>query len=82
MMFFNESDNNKKLFLLSHQKENLCVITVFKVSVISNSTSLTHGGDGVGGGSLMVGEPQSRQLSGCEDDEGLSQRTEGLTHHH
>lgn len=44
--------------------------------------SLTHGGDHVGGGALVLGEPQRRQLGGGEDDEGLSQGAQGLAQHH
>ena len=46
------------------------------------SKSLTHGGDHVSCGTLVVREPESSQLGGGENDEGLSDGTKGLTYHH
>lgn len=49
---------------------------------VTASDKLTHGGDGVGRGALVVGEPQRHLLGGGENDERLGQGAEGLTQHH
>lgn len=54
------------------------------VEIIPSSQKqwLTHGADGVCCGPLTVRKPQGCQLGGGENDEGLSQGTEGLAQHH
>lgn len=66
---------------------NSCIETVKAVlansrPALSSTKSLTHRGDHVSGGALVLREPESCQLGGGEDDEGLSQGTKGLTQHH
>lgn len=58
------------------------MLQIFQFRVKYNSKLLTHGGDHVSCGSLVVREPQSCQLGGGENDEGLSYGTEGLAQHH
>lgn len=50
--------------------------------LVITSGSLTHGGDHVSRGALVVGEPERRLLRGCENDKRLGEGAKGLTQHH
>lgn len=52
------------------------------LGLLLQAVKLTHGGDGVGRGALVVGEPQRHLLGGGENDEGLGHGAEGLAQHH